>query len=97
MMTFLLMSLADVLTKMALEKAVKAALPVIFDQIDDRLPVAVSEHLGGGVVGGLISSAISEAINRPAKPEEVDAVVRLYDPRKAAAKQAKRVARRSER
>ena len=97
MISFVLMALADVLTKMALERGVKAALPKIFDVIDERLPVAVSEHLGGGVVGGLIAGAISDAIGRPAKPADVDAVVKLYDPRQAAAKQARRVQRRSER
>jgi hypothetical protein len=97
MISFVLMALADVLTKMALERGVKAALPVIFDQIDDRLPAAVSEHLGSGVVGGLIAGAISDAIGRPARPSEIDTIVRLYDPRQAATKQARRVQRRSER
>lgn len=97
MISFVLTALADVLTKMALERGVRKVLPLIFDQIDERLPAAVSEHLGGGVVGGLIGGAISDAINRPAKPEEVDAVVRLYDPRKAAAKQSRKVARRADR
>ena len=96
-MSYLFTSLADVLVKMALDRGVKAALPVIFDQVDDRLPAAVSEHLGSGVVGGLIAGAISDAIGRPARPSEIDTIVRLYDPRQAATKQARRVQRRSER
>ena len=96
-MSFLLTNIASTLAKMALEQGVRAALPVIFDQIDDRLPAAVSEHLGSGVVGGLIAGAISDAIGRPARPSEIDTIVRLYDPRQAATKQARRVQRRSER
>ena len=96
-MSFLLTNIASTLAKMALEQGVRAALPVIFDQIDNKLPLTISQQLGGDAISGLIGSAISDAVRRPAKTEEIDAVVALYDPRKAAAKRAKKVARRSER
>lgn len=93
MISFVLMALADVLTKMALERGVRAALPKIFDVIDDKMPAAISENVGAGAVGWLIAGAIRDAIGRPAEMSEVDAVVKLYDPRQAAAKAAKKAGR----
>ncbi len=85
---FVLLALADVLVKMALERGVRKALPVIFRRLDDELPTWLAEHLDSNAISGRIAQAISDAIHRPVSGEQVAAIVRLYDPRIAAAKAA---------
>jgi hypothetical protein len=95
---FLLLRLADALVKAAMGKVVEKALPVILDRIDDEMPQLLSESLGGGFLSGRLAGAISDAIGKPVQPGQVDAVVRVYDPRKAADKarrKAEKAARRA--
>ena len=85
---FVLLALADVLVKMALERGVKKALPAIFRRLDDELPTWLSEHLDSNAISGRIAQAIADAIGKPVSGEQVAAIVTLYDPRIAAAKAA---------
>lgn len=94
MLQYLAIRAADALVKATLDRAARAALPAVFDLVDERLPQAVVEGLPGPTVSGIIAGAISDTLRRPARPAETDALVRLYDPRIAAQKRNRKGGRR---
>ena len=85
---FLLLTLADVLVKMAMDRTIKAALPAIYRRLDDELPDWLVGGLTPEAVSGRVAKAVSDLTGKSVSAEQVNAIARLYDPRQAVANAA---------
>lgn len=83
MKTFLI-RLAKTLLKLALDEALRRALPKVYEQIDAEMPLLLYNNASQTKVQGAVASAISNATGHRASPTQVEAVLGLYDPVKAA-------------
>ena len=83
-MTHLLLALSRRLLLLAMDAAVRQALPVIYRRLDARLLLLITNNAPPSIVRGAIASVISDTTRRRATPEQVDAVIGLYDPVAAA-------------
>ncbi len=75
-MRTLLVRLVPLLLRLAMDPALRRALPLIYARLDGELGLWVQEALGAGAVQGRIASAISDAIGHSATPRQL-ALVRL--------------------
>lgn len=80
----LLIRLAKALFKLALDEGLRRALPLVYKRLDAELPVLLSHNVPAPQVKGAIASAIADAVGHRATPAQVEAVIGLYDPVKAA-------------
>lgn len=83
-MKHLLIRLAKVLLKLAMDKALEQALPKIYKQIDAELPKLLMNQAPPSVVQNAISTAIVRGTSGKLNQDLVDLVVLAYDPIKAA-------------
>jgi hypothetical protein len=89
-MKFLLIELAKLLLKMAMDKALRQALPKVYAQLDSELPQVLSMKPAPIVVESVVAQSIAQATGTRATLTQIDAVVGLYSPMKAALRNLKR-------
>jgi hypothetical protein len=89
-MKFLLIELAKLLLKAAMDKALRKALPKVYAQLDSDLPQVLSMNPAPIVVESVVAQSIAQATGDRATAEQIDAVIGLYDPVKAALRNLKR-------
>lgn len=80
MLKFLLMALADVITKMVLSHAVKKSLPRIFKDIDSILPCVVEQKGTPEQIRQVFKDAVTYETSIVPAEAEIEALVRMYDP-----------------
>jgi hypothetical protein len=83
-MKHLLIRLAKVLLKLAMDKALEQALPKIYKQLDAEVPKLLMNQAPPSVVQSAISSAIVKSTGGKLNKDMLDLVVLAYDPIKAA-------------
>jgi hypothetical protein len=83
-MKHLLIRLAKVLLKLAMDKALEQALPKIYKQIDAEVPKLLMNQAPPSVVQNAISTAIVKSTGGKLNNDMLDLVVLAYDPIKAA-------------
>ena len=89
-MKFLLIELAKLLLKAAMDKALRKALPKVYAQLDSDLPQVLSMNPAAIVVESVVAQSIAQATGDRATAEQIEAVIGLYDPVKAALRNLKR-------
>ena len=80
------LQLSQVLIRLAMEGAVKKALPKIFDDIDLTVPQLQGQGAGPIQLQSVITDAIESRTGRVTTPTQIGAVLGLYDPVKGAKK-----------
>lgn len=83
-MKSLILKIAKYLLKLALDEAVRKGLPEIYKRLDAEMPLLIANNAPPPAVKGAIGAAISGATNKRSTQEQIDAVIALYDPVKAA-------------
>jgi hypothetical protein len=83
-MKHLLIRLAKVLLKLAMDKALEQALPKIYKQLDAEVPKLLMNQAPPSVVQNAISTAIVKSTGGKLNKDMLDLVVLAYDPIKAA-------------
>ena len=78
------------LLKLAVDRVLRKELPSIFARLDMELPFMLINHAKPLEVKAAITDIIEEKIGRAATPTQVNAVLGLYDPVKAAIRNLKR-------
>lgn len=86
----LLLRLSRFLLQLALDESLKRALPAIYKRLDLELPLMLSNQAPPSRVKGLIASAVADAVGHRATLPEIETVISLYDPIRAAAAQLTR-------
>lgn len=89
-MKALLIHLAKMLLKAALDAAVRKALPKIYERLDADLPQVLSMNPAPIVVESVVAQSITAATKKRATEAQIEAVLGLYDPIKAALRNVKR-------
>ncbi len=89
MKTFLI-RLSKRLLRMAMDEALRRALPKVYAQLDADLPQVLSMNPAPIVVESVIAQAIAQATNERATVDQIQAVIGLYDPMRAALRNFKR-------
>ena len=72
------------LLSLAVDRALRNDLPMIFKRLDLVLPYMLSDKASPLQVQAAVTDAIEEKIGRIATPTQIGAVLGLYDPVKAA-------------
>jgi hypothetical protein len=80
----LLIAAAKWLLSAAMDKALRENLPQVYGKINEDVPKLLEHGAPAEVVASAISTAISQATGKPALKTQIDAVVGLYSPIKAA-------------
>lgn len=83
-MKHLLIQLAKVLLKLAMDKALEQALPKIYKQLDAEVPKLLMNQAPPSVVQSAISAAIVKGTGGKLNSDTLDLVLLAYDPIKAA-------------
>jgi hypothetical protein len=81
---------ARYLLQLAIDRALRQVLPMVFERIDQELPVLLNNHGTPAQVTGLFASAIADHTGSKATAEQVQAIVALYNPIAAAVRQLNR-------
>ena len=89
-MKFLLIELAKLLLKAAMDKALRKALPKVYAQLDSDLPQVLSMNPAPIVVEAVVAQSIAQATGDRATVDQIQAVIGLYDPIQAALRNLKR-------
>jgi hypothetical protein len=89
-MKFLLIELAKLLLNAAMDKALRKALPKVYAQLDSDLPQVLSMNPAPIVVESVVAQSIAQATGDRATVDQIQAVIGLYDPMKAALRNLKR-------
>jgi len=89
-MKFVLIELAKLLLKMAMDKALRKALPKVYAQLDSDLPQVLSMNPAPIVVESVVAQSIAQATGDRATVNQIQAVIGLYDPIQAALRNLKR-------
>lgn len=76
----LLLALAKALLQMALDRATRAALPKIFERVDQQLPPLLNEKAPPIAVELLVYEAVTTITGKRPQVGQVDAVLQLYNP-----------------
>ena len=79
--------LAGWLATRAIDRALRAVLPQVLERVDRELPVLMRGEVPPAMVEGAIGSAIADALGRPARTDQIDAVARIFNPVAAAVAQ----------
>lgn len=69
---------------MAMDAALRRALPAIYKRLDAELPFWINQPSGGKGVESAIAQAASDALGRSPEPYELSLVRLFYDPVSAA-------------
>lgn len=89
-MSSILLFLARALVNAAVTDAFRRALPLIYKRLDYEVPVLLTNNAPPSRVEGVIASAISDALGKRATPTQIETVITLYDPVKAALRNPRR-------
>lgn len=89
-MKALLIKLSKILLKLAMDEALRRALPKVYAQLDAELPQVLSMNPAPMVVESVVAQAIAHATDQRATVNQIEAVVGLYDPIRAALRNIKR-------
>jgi hypothetical protein len=89
-MKHLLIELAKLLLKMAMDKALRKALPKVYAQLDTDLPQVLAMKPAPIVVESVVAQSIAQATGNRASVSQIEAVIGLYDPMRAALRNLKR-------
>lgn len=79
-----LIRIAKALLKAALDEGLRRALPTVYKQLDAEVPLLLYNNAPPASVQGAVASAISNATGNRASSAQIEAVIGLYDPVKAA-------------
>jgi hypothetical protein len=79
-----LIDLAKVLLRAALTETVRRGLPEIYKRLDAEVPLLLTNNAPPSRVAGTVASAIADVSGKRATPNQVAAVLGLYDPVRAA-------------
>lgn len=89
---FLVMGITEAIIKplatAAIERPLKRALPFIYERLDDEMPTLL-RTADPEVMTAEIASTIAQATGNPATARQIDQVVALYSPIKAALRNAR--------
>ena len=93
LIAFLVMGITEAIIKplatAAIERPLKRALPYIYERLDDEMPTLL-RTADPEVMTAEIASTIAQATGNPATARQIDQVVALYSPIKAALRNASR-------
>ena len=78
------------LLKLAVDRALRKELPQIFAKLDMELPFMLINHAKPIEVQAVVTDVIEEKLGRVATATQIQAVLGLYDPVKAAIRNLKR-------
>ena len=79
-----LIRLAKALFKIGLDEGLRRVLPTVYKQLDAEVPLLLYNNAPAASIQGAIASAISNATGHRASSTQIEAVIGLYDPVKAA-------------
>jgi hypothetical protein len=85
-----LIKLSKVLLRLAMDEALRRALPKVYAQLDADLPQVLSMKPAPLVVESVVAQSIAQATGSRATVDQIQAVIGLYDPMKAALRNFKR-------
>lgn len=85
-----LVRLAKVLLKLAMDEALRRSLPKVYARLDEDLPQVLSLKPAPVVVESVVAQAIAAATDHRATETQIQAVLGLYDPMRAALRNLKR-------
>lgn len=83
-MKHLIINLAKTLLRATLNKAVRQGLPAVFKRLDGELPLLQFNNAPPSKIRGIIGSAIADASGKRATSAQIEAIIGLYDPTRAA-------------
>ena len=83
-MKTLLIRLAKLLLKAAMDAALRKALPKIYERLDADMPQLLAMKPVPTVVESVVGQAISASTGKRASESQIEAVLGLYDPLQAA-------------
>lgn len=89
-MKALLIRVAKMLLRLAMDQALVKVLPKVYERLDADLPQVLSVNPAPVVVESVIAQSIASATKRRATESQIAAVVGLYDPIAAALRNLKR-------
>jgi len=78
------------LLKLAVDRALRKELPQIFAKLDMELPFMLINHAKPLEVQAVVTDVIEEKLGRTATATQIQTVLGLYDPVKAAIRNLKR-------
>jgi len=85
-----LIRLSKALLRLALDEGLRRSLPEIYKRLDSEVPTLLFNNAPSTSVQGSIASAIADATGQRASTAQIQAVIGLYDPVKAALSRARR-------
>jgi hypothetical protein len=86
----LLIKAAKWLLKMAMDAAMRKALPRIYQALDGDIPDLLEMKAGPDVIESVVAHSIKQATGTRATATQIEAVIGLYDPIQAAIRSVKR-------
>lgn len=89
-MKALLITAAKWLLKLAMDAALRKALPRIYKELDADLPYLLEKKVGPDVVESVVAHSIKQATGNRATTTQIEAVIGLYDPIQAAIRSRQR-------
>lgn len=89
-MKSLMIRLSKILLRFALDEGLRRSLPEIYKRLDAEVPVLLVNNAPSNSIQGSIASAIADATGQRASANQIEAVISLYDPIKAAIHRARR-------
>ena len=84
------LELGRTLLKLAVDRALRKELPAIFAKLDIELPSMLVDHAKPLEVQAVVTDVVEEKLGGIATATQVQAVLGLYDPVKAAIRNLKR-------
>lgn len=88
-MKALLLHLGKTLLRLALDQSLRQVLPYIFKRLDAEIPELLTHSAPPSKVEGIIAGTIGDAIGKRASRQQIETVITLYDPIKAALRNLK--------
>jgi hypothetical protein len=89
-MKSLLIKISKLLLKLAMDEALRRVLPKVYAQLDAELPQVLEMKPAPIVVESVVAQSIAQATGNRASAAQIEAVIGLYDPIKAALRNLKR-------
>ena len=92
LIAFLVMGLTEAvikpLAKAVIDRPLRKALPYVYERLDEEMPTLL-RTADPEIMTAEIASTIAQAIGNPATARQIDQVVALYSPIKAALRNAR--------
>lgn len=89
-MNAILIRVAKLLLKLAMDHTLRQVLPKVYERLDEDMPQVLSMKPVPVVVESVVAQAITAATDKRATMSQIEAVIGLYDPIKAALRNVKR-------